>query len=396
MLGHSEKSLDQHTMTLNYKPAGRTGGDRASCLRDHVARVLWFTSRNPLIRRLAVLSVVVLFIALPNITSAIDDIPPSFDEIIKLLELDPSIKEKALAGEIVTIDRENSMEKELAVTLIAVIKHPYGEVIDAVKGNRLFQFHKHVLDFAEIKGEPQVSKFQELGFTAGEIDEVHALLAAKPGDKFNLSAAEIGQLQTLQAETKGLDDAALIEAVNNLFRTFLTERLRHYQETGLGGIAPYRRGRKKISSPTIELNAAIQAVADMKRYAPNFYSIMQSFPEARIQKVEHRFYVFKFNIAERPGFVLSHRIYFFGAEFALAVERHIYVPHFYNSLQLIAGVVPHENSTVLFYGNRTYTDKVTGFARGIKQDVGGKRLAEALTALIIDIRDGIESGKASP
>jgi hypothetical protein len=346
--------------------------------------------------RVAVFCLVALLLTLPSVTGAIDDAPPDLDEVIKLLKLDPSDKERVLAGEIVTFNHEDSMKKELANGLVAVIKRPYGEVIDAVRGNRLFQFNRHVLDFKQIKGEPEVSKFQELGYSAAEIDEVYALLSIKPGDKFNLSAAEIDRIQALQAETTGLDDAALIDAVNNMLRIFLSERLRHYQETGLGGIAPYQRGRKDRSSPSLELNVATQEMEELKRYAPNFYNILQNFPDARIQEVEHRFYVFKFDIVGRPGFVLSHRIYFFGAEFALVTERHIYVPHFYNSLQLLAGVIPHENSTALFYGNRTYTDQVTGFGSGMKHSVAGKHMTEAITSLLNDIRVGIESGRASP
>jgi hypothetical protein len=219
---------------------------------------------------------------------------------------------------------------------------------------------------------------------------VHAILAAEPGEKFNLSAEEIIRFRQLQAETEGLDDAALIETVNNALRRFLAERLRRYQETGLGGIATYQRSDTDMSSPAEELNAATLAMTDLKLFAPNFYSILQNYPDARIRDVEHRFYVFKHNIAGRPGFVLSHRIYFFGAEFAMLAARHIYAPHFYNSMQLVAGVIPHEDSTVLFYGNRSYTDQVTGFGSGIKHSVGGKQLEKGIKALITDIRAGIE------
>lgn len=132
----------------------------------------------------------------------------------------------------------------------------------------------------------------------------------------------------------------------------------------------------------------------MKRFAPKFLRMLKNFPDARVQGVEHRFYVFKLNIAGRPGFILSHRIYFFGTEFALLVERHIYAPHFYKSLQLVAGVIPHEDSSVVFYGNRTYTDQITGIGSDMKQSMGGKQLAEEIKALLTDIRTGIESGKA--
>ena len=340
--------------------------------------------------RFTALCLVALLATVPRITGATDDVSPSFDEIVSLLKLDPSVKERALAGEIVTVERDDSMEKELASGLVAVIKRPYTEVIDAVKGNRLFQYHEFMLDFVEIEGPSDVSKFQEVGFTVAEADEVHAILAAEPGEKFNLSAEEIIRFRQLQAETEGLDDAALIETVNNALRRFLAERLRRYQETGLGGIATYQRSDTDTSSPAEEINAATLAMTDLKLFAPNFYSILQNYPDARIRDVEHRFYVFKHNIAGRPGFVLSHRIYFFGAEFAMLAARHIYAPHFYNSMQLVAGVIPHEDSTVLFYGNRSYTDQVTGFGSGIKHSVGGKQLEKGIKALITDIRAGIE------
>jgi hypothetical protein len=335
----------------------------------------------------------VLFIV-PGLACAIDDVPPSFDEVISLLQLDPSVKQRALAGEIVMLDRNDSMDRELAIALIAVIKRPYDEVIGALKGDRLFQFNQFILEFSQIEGTPDVSKFQELGYTASEADEVKALLAAEPGEQFNLSTEEIARLQKLRGKTEGLDDAALIEIVNNELREFLAERLRRYQVIGLDGIAAYQRSPENTTSPVEELNAATLAMEDIKRSVPNFYRILQNFPDARVQEVEHRFYVFKLNIDERPGFVLSHRIYFFGAKFALLAERHIYAPHFYNSLQLVTGVIPHKNISVVFYGNRTYTDQVAGFGSSVKHSVGGEQLAIGINALLTDIRAGLESGKA--
>jgi len=61
---------------------------------------------------------------------------------------------------------------------------------------------------------------------------------------------------------------------------------------------------------------------------------------------------------------------------------------------MVAGVIPHEDSSVVFYGNRTYTDQVTGIGSDMKQSMGGKQLAEEIKALLTGIRAGIESGKA--
>ena len=92
-------------------------------------------------RQPSVFVLVAVFAVFPGFTGANDDLSPSFDEVISLLKMEPSVKRRALAGEIVMLDRESSMEKELALALVAVIKRPYNEVIDAVKENRLFHIH---------------------------------------------------------------------------------------------------------------------------------------------------------------------------------------------------------------------------------------------------------------
>lgn len=83
-----------------------------------------------------------------------------------------------------------------------------------------------------------------------------------------------------------------------------------------------------------------------------------------------------------------------GERFALLAERQIYAPHFYNSMQMLAGVIPHEDGTVLFYEGRTYTDQVAGFGGGMKHSVGGKQLAREIRKLLTEIRTGIETDKA--
>jgi len=282
--------------------------------------------------RTAAAWMVILCAGLSGFSYAAGRATPTFDDVVELLALEPSVKHRALAGEIVMVDQVDSTAKELAIGLVSVIRAPYEEVIDAVKGNRLFRFHRHILDFAQVVGAPQESDLMRMGFVEAEADEVRAFLQAEPGERYNLSAEE--------------------------------------------------------------LEAATRAVAELRRFAPGFYDILQRFPDVRVKDVEHRFYVFKFDIAGRPGFVLSHRVYLFGERFALLAERHIYTPHFYNSMQMLAGVIPHEDGTVLFYEGRTYTDQVAGFGGGMKHSVGGKQLAREVRKLLTEIRTGIETDKA--
>ena len=323
--------------------------------------------------RTAAAWMVILCAGLSGFSYAAGRATPTFDDVVELLALDPSVKDRALAGEIVMVDQVDSTEKELAIGLVSVIRAPYEEVIDAVKGNRLFRFHRHILDFAQVVGRPEESDLMRMGFVEAEADEVRAFLQAEPGERYNLSAEEIERLRSLRSEAGRLDDAGLVEAANGVLRKALADRLSRYQQAGLSGIATYQRSYGDVSSPAEELEAATRAVAELRRFAPGFYDILQRFPDVRVKDVEHRFYVFKFDIAGRPGFVLSHRVYLFGERFALLAERHIYAPHFYNSMQMLAGVIPHEDGTVLFYEGRTYTDQVAGF--GERHEAFGGRQA---------------------
>jgi hypothetical protein len=131
-------------------------------------------------RHLGILIIVGLLVSSANDTLATDDLSPSFDQVIRLLELDPLVTERALSGEIIMVDREDSMYEELATGLIAVVKKPYAYVSDVVKADRLFQFHQHILEFAQIVGVPDASKFHAIGYIEADIEEVRAILAIGP------------------------------------------------------------------------------------------------------------------------------------------------------------------------------------------------------------------------
>ncbi len=57
-------------------------------------------------------------------------------------------------------------------------------------------------------------------------------------------------------------------------------------------------------------------------------------------------------------------------EFVLDVYQEFYVGHSYNSLQIIIGAYHLEQGTLIFYGNRTSTDKVACIAGSLKRNIG--------------------------
>ncbi len=75
-------------------------------------------------------------------------------------------------------------------------------------------------------------------------------------------------------------------------------------------------------------------------------------------------------------------------EFAFLSERTFYASHTYNAQQVYFGVMPFEEGVMVFYLNRTFTDKVDIFARSVAHRIGRGKVAEP-------IRKTFESLKAS-
>ena len=59
-------------------------------------------------------------------------------------------------------------------------------------------------------------------------------------------------------------------------------------------------------------------------------------------------------------------------------------------LTLVA-CVPVEEGTLVLSAIRVYTDQITGFASGMKKEVGRKRVSEAMTEYFQEMREVLES-----
>ena len=320
---------------------------------------------------------------------------PSVKEITDHLRYKDSQIQRLMRGEIVSNDMEETLDKQMGVTLAMLIRAPFAHVADSARLGRYFDQSLDIVKIWPLGSEPTLDDFAAIGFDGSEIAEVKKLVGAKPGSGFNLSAGEFERLSGLKRYLEGRSGqgAGMLESVNDAYRAILFGRLQAYQAGGLGAIEPYTRGGRKTASPSDELTLAIAREAFLSRRMPDLFLTFINYPKHTGVTVEHDYFCLKQKVEGRPCFVLIHRMYTETPEYLLGMERQFFVGHTYNSLQKVAGAFKSDDDTIVIHTSRTSTDQVAGFGSGLKKGIGRGRVKEAVTAYLLRIREELERTK---
>ena len=289
-------------------------------------------------------------------------------------------------GQIVSSGFEELSDKELALTVVAMIPAPIEKVLEFARAARVLEVNREVLAFRVlVEGEDRRKALAEAVLTGAETAEIAKLLQVKPGSDFNLSLAEMQRFADLRKRFPGKGcerDPACSKAVLSEYLDVLAGRLEAYQEHGLAGIEPYARGGSKTADPAEELEEAGKSLKLLARHFPEVYDAFIEYPKGDQSILKHDFAWIKQNIQDRPTFLLSHMMLYEGEELAFAAERQFFVGQSYNSLQVIFGAFSADDSTLVFYLNRTSTDQVAGFMSGTRHTVGRKFMDKEVRRLV--------------
>jgi hypothetical protein len=281
---------------------------------------------------------------------------------------------------------------ELAVgAAMMLVRRPLEVVSEALIGDDTFRVNTEILDFGVV-GDGNASReeidriFQKIGYTKAESEEAKKLLKAKPGDRFNLSEDEIEKLRSIQAV-----DGRVHEQASGALAGMLQRRFQDYLEGGLNAVEPYARTGGKTASPQQELTTAYASLKLVKKHFPTFYASLTGFPTQLPADTENRFHWIKRLADERPAFTLAHRMVERKSDYTAAMDLQFYAQHSYNSMLTLVACVPVEEGTLVLSAIRVYTDQITGFASGMKKEVGRKRVSEAMTEYFQEMREVLES-----
>ena len=304
---------------------------------------------------------------------------PSADKLCQALGFTAEERERLLRGEIVTHAVQELSDKELAVTMAMLVPAPLANLLEFARSGKELEINRDILAHAVLgeggAGADDDRNFQDAGFTPSEASEVLDLLEVRPGNKFNLSQAEVQRFAELRRKFPPKEckkDPACADAVVSTLRSVLRERLQAYRERGLAGIEPYAREGGKLSNPAEELRTATSAAQILHQEYPQLFDAFLNYPKGDQTGIENRFLWLKQRIQDRPTFILAHRALCVRDGMAFAAERQFYVGQSYNSLQILYGLFPTGGKTLVFYLNRTSTDQVAGVMTGTRHSMGRK------------------------
>jgi hypothetical protein len=323
-----------------------------------------------------------------------DPVPDFIDDAMRYLSFDDSHKKDLLAGKVLFSGMPDMevLDEQLAVAgVMLVINRPMHEIVELILAGEAFRGNDKIIDVGLISDEVSadgvtLSGFRNVQFTKNEETEIDRLLQVGPGTEYNFSKGELAKFRALQASP---DNA--IESVSALYRDILLQRCQTYMQSGIQGIADYQRGENSVVSPSKELAIATDTAWFLKKHFPDFHQVIVSFPRSTQEGIRHRFYWMKQIIDQRPHLALSHNTIQVSENYAIALNVHYYASHSYNAIHTLVGLVPFNGNTLVLSSNRTFTDKVLGFASRHKRRVGRKIVAGLMADKFTNLKQMLES-----
>jgi len=309
-------------------------------------------------------------------------------------ELNMSAKEvqKLESGEVLTklASEYEQSPRELAIDATVLIRKPLSELAAESEDDITLVPGKLILDSSEVLGEDD---FAGVEFSAEEAEEARTWLNAEFGDDLNVGREDLAIIERIKADRGGRGD---VELGSEAARQVLLHRYRQYMRGGLEAIEPYARSKKKNVSVGEELRASNETLQLIEKHFPAYFRALVEFPMGA-ECCKHRFMWLKAKVRGRPTFILVHRIVMETDEAVLVTERHFYVSHTLNSLQLTLGWVPYETegeeTTYLGIVTSANSDYLTGFVGKLIRVLGANKGAEMVGGVLSDIRDDLEAGR---
>ncbi len=341
--------------------------------------------------------VVIAFLATPVVTA--QEIPDDLEGLVVYLGFDGSDVDDLLDGDVIRLDEdlEEGTDKEMAVGVAVLLPTTLAKTAAFLRSDRGFEIDPRVFAHRQLSDPPVAADFAAVSYTRTEWEEVEALLEVEANSTFNLSSAETRRFQRLGRRMQGRNpkkDVAVREAAAELLRAMLLERCTAYRTGGIQAIATYDRGDGERVGPGAELDLALsEDLAQDVRLASiahGFQQAVAGYPAAPPEGVESEFFWTKADVADRPCFVLTHRMSKSDHRAVLIAERQFFVGHSYNSLHVVMGAIPTTQGVLLFYRNRTFTDQVAGRIGSAKKVIGRRRQRNAVVDYLEAIRDTLD------
>src|SRR5262245_29089514 len=212
---------------------------------------------------LGVISVVMLSAVAPALAQ------PTASQVLADMGLSDGDRQRVLNGEFVTPDPTTVSDRDLAVTIVFLVKTAPEILSKEVMGGDLLRTD------ASVKSHGRFSTTGSLADLVGlkiNDDVARTLTNAQPGDALNLSNNEIIAFAALRGGTT--------QAAQSQLQKMLLTRYQAYRASGLTGIVPYDRGSGRTSNLVDDLRKASRATPLLAKYMPNLQKVLFDYPRA--------------------------------------------------------------------------------------------------------------------
>ncbi|MGZ4954881.1 MAG: hypothetical protein ACXV8Q_07185 [Methylobacter sp.] len=296
---------------------------------------------------------------------------PAVEEVLSLMGMDKGQIAELEQGKPVTYSLPESKDTDLAMGIAWYLPVPLAKVSRYLRQENPDPLDVDVIAYGLLSEHGDATS---LASAALSTEEIEALLDVEPGNKFNLSAAEIDSFKAL----KQMPSKATKDSILQHYREILFQRFVAYRHGGTSAIAPYLRDESLYSKPSLELRQAVNASAVLSRYFTALYKAWLDYPQPLPPGAAEAFPWVEKKVESRPAIILRHRISTDWNGGILVLTREFYAPHSYNSSQWLTGCLAYRDGTVVFQQVHSYTDQVAGIASDVKHIIGRELLKDKM------------------
>jgi hypothetical protein len=313
---------------------------------------------------------------------------PTADEVLQELHISDIDRKSIKQGKIVDWSASEGSDRELAISFIGLVKGKPKDLYPSYREALVLKEVPVITASGRLTGEGTLADLAGVKLQPNGEKEAKRYLNAQPGNELNLDAKEMAAFQALKAG--GNADSVPVEKVEVLVRQGLLARYQAYRKEGLSSIAPFERGGTDQRRPGDELLLSTKGLAGTAKHLPAFHKFLLNYPNGltkeEAKNLEEFFYWLNIDVFGRPTYVLVHRMLYHVGDAALAVERHFYASHDYNSMLQQVAALPTKDGTVLFYTGRVSTDQVAGFGSSALHPVSRAIAAPYLKDMFLKIQ----------
>jgi hypothetical protein len=314
--------------------------------------------------------------------------------ILEALNVSKSDVKKLEDGEVVTFSGEpyEQSKRELASDATVLINKTVDEVLVEINEQASLIPKSVTQGYQDIESE---ADFADIAFnieSQREMKEVALLYSLKKGEDYNLTLAEYATLTASLDATRSGTQAEQAAAASAAVRNLLIGRYNAYRKNGLAGIEPYQRGKKTVNVGN-ELRVTTETLDVVEDYLPEYYAGLLDYPQGA-DCCQQRFRWLKVKLLKRPAFALTHSIVQKTDDLLIITERHFYVTHGLNTVQITVAWLPYSEGTYMGLAMSAQANALDTFMGRIFRGMGRNMSEEMVGDVLIDIRDELEGTSA--